>query len=370
VSDLSTKLRDASREIAYDAAARSDELRRDIDARLRSRAKVRRVALAAGVASAAVVILLLWNRARPPAEATLAPPAVTSPSSELRLSDGSTASRLTPNTELALEVDSVARSVLHLGAGAASFAVQPRGQRPFVVRSDPFEVRVIGTKFTLSRTAERALRVEVSEGKVEVSGPAGVVRLSAGESQVFSASEAKPAVPESAPESLPDAAPPLPRASATNPAMGHWRSLAHSKDYEGAFAALQREGGSAVKDEPQDLLLAADVARLSGHPAEAVQHLTGLLRRFPRDSRAASAAFTLGRLHEQSGKPDRAAQAFARVRTLAPGGPLAEDALAHEVENLARSGQASVARARAGEYLRLYPNGHRVRSIRAHAGTP
>jgi transmembrane sensor len=290
------------------------------------------------------------------------------------LSDGSTAFRLTPNTELALEVDSVAHSVLRLGAGAASFAVQPRGERPFVVRSDPFEVRVIGTKFTLTRSAERALRVEVSEGKVEVSGPAGVARLSAGESQVFPASEAKPAAPESAPEnlpqSLPDAAPPLPRSSTSNPAAGHWRSLAHSKDYEGAFAALQREGGSAVKDEPKDLLLAADVARLSGHPAEAVQHLTGLLRRFPQDSRAASAAFTLGRLHEQSGKPDRAAQSFARVRTLAPGGPLAEDALAHEVENLARSGQASVARARAEEYLRLYPNGHRVRSIRAHAGTP
>jgi transmembrane sensor len=370
VKDLSSKLRDASREIAYDAAARSDGLRRGIDARLRSRTRVRRVALAAGVASAAVVILLLWSRARPTAETALAPPAVTAPSSELRLRDGSTAAKLTANTELTLEDDSIARSVIRLGAGAASFAVRPRGARSFVVRSDPFEVRVIGTRFTLTRSAESALRVAVSEGKVEVSGPSGVARVSAGESQDFAANEAKPALRENPPESRQDAAPSLPRASATGAASGHWRSLAHSKDYEGAFAALQREGGSAVKDEPKDLLLAADVARLSGHPAEAVQHLAGFLRRFPQDSRAASAAFTLGRLHEQSGKPDRAAQSFARVRTLAPGGPLAEDALAHEVENLARSGQASVARARAAEYLRLYPNGHRVRSVRAHAGAP
>ena len=90
-----------------------------------------------------------------------------------------------------------------------------------------------------------------------------------------------------------------------------------------------------------DLLLAGDVARLSGHAAAAVAPLSRAVTLHPGDPRAPLAAFTLGRVHlEDLGAPRDAAIAFARARELAPDGPLAEDALAREVEAWSRAGEA------------------------------
>jgi len=68
------------------------------------------------------------------------------------------------------------------------------------------------------------------------------------------------------------------------------------------------------------------------------------------------------------GRPGDAAAAFARARALAPAGPLAEDALAREAEALVQAGARSDARARAAEYLRLYPRGRRGPALRVLGG--
>src|SRR2546430_2117926 len=84
-----------------------------------------------------------------------------------------------------------------------------------------------------------------------------------------------------------------------------------------------------------------------------------------RCPRAPLAAFSLGRVHlEKVGAPRDAAQAFARARELAPDGPLAEGALAREVEAWARAGETEVARQRALSYARRYPGGRRARAVR------
>jgi transmembrane sensor len=81
------------------------------------------------------------------------------------------------------------------------------------------------------------------------------------------------------------------------------------------------------------------------------------------------AAFTLGRvLLEELGQPNEAAAAFARAEALAPRGALAQDAIAREVEAWSRAGEVSRARARAEEYLRRYPEGRRIRSVRHFGG--
>ena len=47
-----------------------------------------------------------------------------------------------------------------------------------------------------------------------------------------------------------------------------WRQLAHKGEYAKAYARLQAQGQQAVRDEAGELLLVADVARLSGHAEE------------------------------------------------------------------------------------------------------
>jgi transmembrane sensor len=87
------------------------------------------------------------------------------------------------------------------------------------------------------------------------------------------------------------------------------------------------------------------------------------------DPRAPLAAFTLGRvLLDDLGRPREAADAFARARTVSPSGPMAQDSLAREVEAWSRAGETAIARERAAEYVRLYPDGRRLRSVLRYGG--
>jgi len=125
-----------------------------------------------------------------------------------------------------------------------------------------------------------------------------------------------------------------------------------------------RSAGSA-REQVEDLMRAADVARSRQQPGSAVKPLGRIVKRFPRDSRAPLAAFTLGRvLLDDLDRPARAARAFRKARVLAPGGALAEDALAREAEAWARAGDTERASERAAAYLDKYPDGHRVPAMR------
>jgi transmembrane sensor len=122
-----------------------------------------------------------------------------------------------------------------------------------------------------------------------------------------------------------------------------------------------------VRDDTADLLLAADAARLSGHPAEAVPYLERVLRGHSRDPRVGLAAFTLGRvLLDELGRPGEAVDAFALARS--SGGPLAEDALARQVEAVSRAGDVTRSRELALLYQRLYPNGRRTKAVSRFGG--
>ena len=114
-------------------------------------------------------------------------------------------------------------------------------------------------------------------------------------------------------------------------------------------------------------MLAADAARLSGHPAEATPYLERIVRKYRGDVRAPLAAFTLGRiLLYQLGRPGEAADAFALVRKILPEGPLSSDALAREAEAADRAGQRERARGLAEEYVAKYPSGRRLESVRRY----
>jgi transmembrane sensor len=141
--------------------------------------------------------------------------------------------------------------------------------------------------------------------------------------------------------------------------------LAAAGEFDAAYEAIA--DAHAVDDDPADLLLAADVARLSHHPAFAVELLRRVRSSHADDPRAALAAFTLGRiLLDDLGRPHEAADAFADAQR--GGGPLEEDALARETEAAWRAGDLDRARDRAERYLGAYPSGSRRQWVRRYGG--
>jgi transmembrane sensor len=165
---------------------------------------------------------------------------------------------------------------------------------------------------------------------------------------------------EATPEPEPRSAPVSP-----DPRSERARFVEHVNrgEYDEAFALLER-APDVVGNSVGELLLAADAARLSNHPAQASTYLERITREHPHDARTPLAAFTLGRiLMSQLGRPGRAADAFALARRLAPAGPLAEDALAREAEAAELSGNRERARGLSEEYVRRYPAGRRLRSV-------
>jgi transmembrane sensor len=113
----------------------------------------------------------------------------------------------------------------------------------------------------------------------------------------------------------------------------------------------------------------ADRARKSGKPEVAVAQLRTLIDRFPGDPHAPVAAFTIGRLLLESlGQPRQAAASFEQARVLANGAPVAEDALAREVEAWVSAGERALAHRRAELYLQLYPNGSRRGAVMRAGG--
>jgi transmembrane sensor len=174
--------------------------------------------------------------------------------------------------------------------------------------------------------------------------------------------------PEAAPTNAGSPKPPRVRPARPTEAAEHWRSLARAGDYDRAWVAMRT--APAPRDEPAELLLAADVARLSRHPEQAIAPLTRVLDAHGKDPRAPLAAFTLGRiLLDDLGRPREAATAFLRARQLAPSAPLAEDAAAREVEALFRA-QDPAAKAKAEAFLSTYPSSPRGRAVRHFGGLP
>jgi len=257
---------------------------------------------------------------------------------------------LSPDTVLTPLPDRAGRGFA-LRAGAARFSVPHDARHPFMVAAGGVTIEDLGTTFTVRYTARDRLSIAVEEGRVRVRSGDDDTEVAAG------ATVEVPIAPIVA-------APPDQQRAVV---ASSWRPLAEHGQYEDARRALRKAGPSAVRDDTADLLLAADAARLSGHPAEAVPYLQRVLSRHTRDPRAGLAAFTLGRvLLDELGRPSEAADAFAFARSY--GGPLAEDALAREVEALSRAGDVTRSRDLALLYQGLYPNGRRAKAVSRFGG--
>jgi len=236
-------------------------------------------------------------------------------------------------------------------------------------------VVVLGTVFDVERSTEH-VAVSVERGRVRVYGPQGAEDLQPGDNKRFelvaaaaSAAPVEPTVLEPLEIEAQEVDAPRQRRSPRSSAHAtpSWRSLTQSGDYDAAFRSLQQS--AVVHNDPAELMDAADAARLSGHPSEAVGYLERVVKGHGKSPVAPLAAFTLGREYlDRLGQPHRAAEAFELARKLAPTGSLAQDALAREVEALSKGGNAEKAYVRAQEYLQAYPNGRRVRAVQLYGG--
>jgi transmembrane sensor len=118
---------------------------------------------------------------------------------------------------------------------------------------------------------------------------------------------------------------------------------------------IAAEVGSASVD---DLFALADVARLSGHPGDAVPPLQHIVSDHRTDARAPLAALTLGRVQLRSlGLPADAAAALDAAIALGLPIGLGEDADALLVEAYARAHEPARARAVYEHYVQAFPSG-------------
>jgi len=296
--------------------------------------------------------------------------------------------RVEPIADARFEVleQSKARVAYRVNRGAVWFDVTPG--RAVRVDADDVVVEVLGTRFLVERVDAR-VHVVVEHGVVRANWKSQAYSVKGGEDAWFPPREPKttvvapevvaPLTVEPAPVEEP-APPPLvvplpapkkrPRTAEMIPSVSAqtWKQLAQAGEFERAWEELQK--ATPPRDEPAELLLAADVARLSRHPDQALAPLMRIIEQHRADPRAPLAAFTLGRvLLDDLGRPREAAAAFERVRALAPDMPLAEDAFARQIEALFRA-QSPEARPLAEAFQLKYPTSARLRAVRHFGGLP
>ncbi|MFT3927764.1 MAG: FecR domain-containing protein [Myxococcales bacterium] len=338
--------------------------------RIRRRRRVTQATGALTVLTLLVGSWLLLPRASEVARQSESGPAVAG-SRALRTADGLVARLLSPQTVLQLEHERQDEVSLQLEHGSGHFEVTRNPRRRYRVRAGQVDVEVLGTAFEVTRQAAGA-RVRVEHGLVRVRWPSGEQLLHAGESGEFPPVVSAPVAAASEPvqevEASVSAREPIQDADllvdpslrstvlARDRSRERWRALERAGKHREAFGSL----GERPVEDLAGLLLAADAARLSGHPQQAATYLQRLMRRYPRTAPARLAAFTLGRLAlRELSDPALAARSFARAYALDPKGPLAEDALAREAEAYHRAGDLGRARKAATRYIEQFPDGVR-----------
>ncbi len=266
------------------------------------------------------------------------------------------ATAVTADAQFSVEEGATTRTY-RIARGGVRFDTGRDEKKRLLVKTGVIVVEDIGTVFTVEALSDGRARVGVSDGRVVVTWPEGRAELVAGENGLFPPSENVIAKGKSKGDSA---------VRTVGELKSDWRGLARNGDFGGAFRIIDKTP-SAVLNRVEDLLLAADVMRLSGRPKQAVFYLEKIIKEHNADPRADLAAFTVGRVFlDELGSPRQAARAFASAGR--KGSPLAEEALAREVEAWSRAGETDRARTAAEIYLQKFPNSARIEVVRAFGG--
>jgi hypothetical protein len=330
------------------------------------------------LAAVAVVAALVWviaPRSAPTVERWLVAEELAKP---LRLDDGSTIS-LGPGGRGRLHVDSASvRFDLH--QGRAEFDVNPARKRAWTISVGMNEVRVVGTRFSVSYGPGEAFDVRVERGVVAVRVPdrnasielragdhleGGPGRMEVANRSRSPGQPAQGAVPGPV-EPVPQTAAPLPAppvtgsaASAAKAASSDWRARYREGKYAESLGLVHAAGVHERLGElaPDALAELAEAARLGGEPELAARALTTLLRRFPGAPEAREAKFSLGRVQALRGDSAAAISAFESYLESGTSVRYANEALGRLMELHSARGDAEVAAGFARRYLERAPDG-------------
>lgn len=232
--------------------------------------------------------------------------------------------------------------------GRVHYDVKASAGRVFVVHVGAYQVRVLGTVFSVRLTTER-MHVDVEQGQVEIEDSDRTLVLGPGE---------RVDLPRAGSAVGMSVAPPVSgvQASSGGPAP---LEQGETGDREAEESPVPDE-----KDLPSvaALLRQADRARSAGRLRDAALALRTVIRSHKRDPRVPSASFMLGRVERRRGKHAAAARAFRQTWKRAPSSALAEDARAEEALSWKAAGAQDRAIEAATTYLELFPKGtHRAR---------
>jgi transmembrane sensor len=266
--------------------------------------------------------------------------------------------------------------IVRLARGRATFDVKPGGPRRWVVEAGVASVEVVGTRFIVVREPSN-VRVRVERGIVLVRGatvPDGVTRLEAGETTVVRTASVHPPVVRhdgDGPDDV-DVLDPstLPRARKdARPDDG--RAGSNTEDYAHTYDLLGKEGLKVESERAKtadELFALADVARRSGHLADAIVPLQRLVLYYPSNPRAPLASVTLGRILLSLERPAEAGRALEAALSRGVPVGLEEDVYVRLVEALVKAGNPAKAGSMAEAYARRFPNGRRKADIERWLG--
>ncbi len=138
-----------------------------------------------------------------------------------------------------------------------------------------------------------------------------------------------------------------------------WGARVNAGDVKAVLAEAEAHGLDAVLAEADAPALVAlsDAARYDGRADVARRALLAQRNRFPGTPMAASAAFFLGRLADNAGRPGDALDWYRRYSIEQPRGAYASEALGRAMLAVARISTKAAAREMAEEYLDRFPNG-------------
>lgn len=251
--------------------------------------------------------------------------------------------------------------------GDAQFTVAHRDQGTFVVRVGDAEVRVVGTRFRVTRQVQERngnVTVVVDEGVVEV-------RVAGGSPRRLRAGESWSETLQSAPNEVDGPVTGLAwsgsaQADALQVSPGDTAARQPQLPANPAASESPRPTGSSKEPEVEVDALRdrARQARLRGDTLGEASAYEELLSRFPKHRSAGLAAFELARLRME--KLGDVAGAIALLERLANGGgPLREDTLARLARAYARTGRSSDCSRVKASYLASYPQGAHARALEA-----
>jgi transmembrane sensor len=241
------------------------------------------------------------------------------------LSDGSRL-ELSHSARVEVRTETSTRMELVQVGGRVHYEVARVPTRVFVIRAGNAQVEVIGTVFVVSFEGDKIV-IRVERGRVHVSGTGNEAELGVGDELTLSAQEAPPMQTASPPQ-----------------------------------ADVRAEPMSAKSVSA--LLERADAERTAGDLAGAAATLRDFVTRHPNDPGAVLGWFTLGKVERTRARAVVAARAFRTSFSLAPDGPLAEDALAEEATAWAAANNATEVRAAVERYLRRFPSGTHAARVR------